>query len=387
MLDVVGSPGIGSGKEMSPKLRRWQGLLWWMAPCWRLSRCSASRPTGEGRCISLPAAPQRDRGQGHRSVAVARIPGRSRRRQPERDRRSHAVQPDPAPGAAGDRRPPMAARRPSNAASSYSPARRLQATRSIAFLKEVAERQGAYGAGRRQNQRHGGLGNRAGPRQVHLDGDVEELTLKVAAGPKANVAAAPATGGPAVAGGRTGGGFGRRAGAAAGATGEGAPPPNVAARRAASRAAAAAAAEQAPAGAAAPPASNTSSDPWANVYQKMQQGDQRTSSPDSAGATDDLAGRLNSQGKRCIYASVSRGDEHPMVLAWQEALRKKIMFKRNPLPYIFLTATFLLTACAEPYRPVRDPDARTMPTGPLLPSTPATTSRNHFRDRACRCAS
>ncbi len=48
------------------------------------------------------------------------------------------------------------------------------------------------------------------------------------------------------------------------------------------------------------------------------------------------------------------------------------MFKRNPLPYIFLTATFLLTACAEPYRPVRDPDARTMPTGPLLPSTPAT---------------
>lgn len=257
---------------MSPSVRRWQGLLWWMAPMLALAALLGVE-TDWGRQIHrLPAAPALIEGKAIVPSVLPEYhldPVASLNETVDRTLFNPTRRPAPAAPTSADGGPKAIQR-----GQFVLTGTTLAGTRSIAFLKEVANGKARTVQG--GDKINGMVVSEIGPDRVKftLDGDVEELTLKVAAGPKANVAAAPATGGPAVAGGRTGGGFGRRAGAAAGATGEGAPPPNVAARRAASRAAAAAAAEQAPAGAAAPPASNTSSDPWANVYQKMQQGDQ-----------------------------------------------------------------------------------------------------------------
>ncbi len=270
---------------MSGSVRRWQGLLWWVAPMLALAALLGVRDwTGEEQIHRLPAAPALIEGKAIVPSVLPEYhldPVASLNETVDRTLFNPTRRPAPAAPTSADGGPKAIQR-----GQFVLTGTTLAGTRSIAFLREVANGKARTVQG--GDKINGMVVSEIGPDRVKftLDGDVEELTLKVAAGPKVNVAAAPATGVPAVAGGRTVGGFGRRAGAAAAATaGEGAPPPNVAARRAASRAAAAAAAEQAPAGAAAAaPAANANSDPWANVYQKMQQGEQ-TQQPRQRGRT------------------------------------------------------------------------------------------------------
>lgn len=155
----------------------------------------------------------------------------------------------------------------------------LAGDRSIAFLKEVAG--GKSRTVRKGDKINGMLVAEVLPDRVRFThGDEsEELTLKVAPGPKTTVAAAPPTTGAQVPA-RPGSLAGRRSAAQAAqaaarsaAAGEGQPALQPQSGRAA-RAAARAAAEAAHAGntgADAPPAGNTPTDQWGQVYQRMQQ--------------------------------------------------------------------------------------------------------------------
>ena len=157
-------------------------LLWWVAPALAFVRAAGHRDRlGRPAAQAAGGAPG-DRTQAGRAGAAARIPGRRRRRQPERDGRPHAVQSDPPPGAAGDgkrrRRKESAKRpiRPDRHDAGGGPQYRVS--------EGSRRRQGAHGAQGRQDQRDAGGRRAARPGAIHAWRRVRGADAQSRAGPE-----------------------------------------------------------------------------------------------------------------------------------------------------------------------------------------------------------
>ena len=133
-LDVVAfcqAPGQKSHERKSSR-----AAMVGRARRWRLLRWLGIETDWGGQLHRLPAAPQAIEPKPVVAGAAARIPDRRRRRQPERDGRPHAVQPDPPPGAAGDGSAEGVKKVQSG--QFVLTGTTLAGDRSIAFLQEVA---------------------------------------------------------------------------------------------------------------------------------------------------------------------------------------------------------------------------------------------------------
>jgi hypothetical protein len=256
-----------------------RALLWWVAPALALFALLGIETDWGGQLHKLPAAPQTIQPA---PVAPAllpeyRIEGGVASLNETVDRTLFNPTRRPAPPATAS----AEGERKMESGQFILTGTTIAGDRSIAFLKEVAG--GKARTVRKGDKINGMLVAEVLPDKVRFThGDEsEELTLKVAAGPKTTVVAAPAPAAAAPAR----GGAGRRSAAAVAASrgaaaGEGQPPAGAPVTGRGARAAARAAAEAANSGNTgvnAPPAGNTPTDAWGQVYQRMQRGAQRNS--------------------------------------------------------------------------------------------------------------